>query len=242
MNPEILSLSIAAAWTGFVHCVCGPDHYVPFVAMSRVGSWSLRKTLLITFVCGIGHVMGSAILGFIGIALGLIVFQLEQAESARADIAAWGLFGFGVIYTLIGLLHALRRDLREPTWNSDGASPGNNSDEASTGSEIAEQSKGAAVLNHQQSLTPWILFVVFLFGPCEPLIPYLMVPAAKANMWGVAWVTFLFGATTLITMTTLVALIYRGTLALRFHALQRWGHAVAGLVVMVCGGAMLSGF
>jgi sulfite exporter TauE/SafE len=243
MSPEILSLSIAAAWTGFVHCLCGPDHYVPFVAMSRVGSWSLRKTLVITFLCGIGHVLGSALLGFVGIALGLIVFQLEQAEAIRGDIAAWMLFGFGVVYTVGGMVHALRQDLRTAGEPADESS-------ASAVASSALANQGAAIelagemtaTKAARPMTPWILFVIFLFGPCEPLIPYLMVPAAEANMWGVAWVTFLFGATTLVTMTTLVALIYRGTLSLRSHSLQRWGHAVAGLVVMACGGAMLSGF
>jgi nickel/cobalt exporter len=244
MTAELLSLSLAAAWTGFVHCLCGPDHYVPFVAMSRVGSWSLRKTLIITFLCGIGHVLGSALLGFAGIALGLIVFQLEHTEAIRGDIAAWMLFGFGAAYTFGGIVHALRKH-REGTQ---GLELLKSSPEATSQSltqvnkyQSPENTPTTPEAAKSRPLTPWILFVVFLFGPCEPLIPYLMVPAAKANMWGVAWITFLFGVTTLITMITLVALIYRGTLVFRFHALQRWGHAVAGLVVMACGGAMLSG-
>lgn len=231
MTTEILSLSMAVVWTGFIHCLCGPDHYVPFVAMSRVGSWSLRKTLTITFLCGIGHILGSALIGFAGIALGLIMFQLEKAETIRGDIAAWMLFGFGVAYTVGGMVYALRRNQSRYLSTGDGTNVTN----GTSGSEVAVA--GAPT----QSMTPWILFVVFLFGPCEPLIPYLMIPAAKANMWGVAWITFLFGATTLATMITLVALIYRGTLAFQFHAMQRWGHAVAGLVIMACGAAMLSG-
>ncbi len=242
MSPEILSLSLAAAWTGFVHCLCGPDHYVPFVAMSRVGSWSLRKTLIITFLCGIGHVLGSALLGFVGIALGLIVFQLNQAEAIRGDIAAWMLFGFGVAYTIGGMVHALRRDQRtnKEETNALGV-PSVESTQSADGGASSEPSSPLTAAKTSSPMTPWILFVVFLFGPCEPLIPYLMVPAAKANMWGVAWITFLFSVTTLATMTTLVALIYRGSLVFRFHSLQRWGHAVAGLVVMACGGAMLTG-
>jgi nickel/cobalt transporter (NicO) family protein len=265
MSPELMSLSLAAAWTGFIHCLCGPDHYVPFVAMSRVGAWSLRKTLVITFLCGIGHVLGSALIGFVGIALGLIVFQLEQTESVRGDIAAWGLFGFGAVYTLIGMVHALRSDTRTTGLENLAADASNEVPvkttlpvEGSTPTTLAERggnpysssqtekslpagtSPGPAMVANK-TMTPWILFVVFLFGPCEPLIPYLMVPAAKANMWGVAWVTLLFSVTTLATMTTLVALIYRGTLAIRFHSLQRWGHAVAGLVVLACAAAMLSG-
>lgn len=236
MTTEILSLSMAVVWTGFIHCLCGPDHYVPFVAMSRVGSWSLRKTLTITFLCGIGHILGSALIGFAGIALGLIMFQLEKAETIRGDIAAWMLFGFGVAYTVGGMVYALRRSQTGLLSPGDGTSGTN---EPNPFASSVEQATTAATPT--QSMTPWILFVVFLFGPCEPLIPYLMIPAAKANMWGVAWITFLFGATTLATMITLVTLIYRGTLAFRFHAMQRWGHAVAGLVIMACGAAMLSG-
>jgi hypothetical protein len=235
---------MAAAWTGFVHCLCGPDHYVPFVAMSRVGAWSLRKTLVITFLCGIGHVVGSAILGFVGIALGLIVFQLEQAEAIRGDLAAWALFAFGVAYTVGGVIHALRRDLQTSSGPNAELAVAATSPTPADGNAVAAEiplPQPAAAGKATRSMTPGILFVIFLFGPCEPLIPYLMVPAAKANLWGVAWVTFLFGATTLVTMTTLVALIYRGTLAVRPHSLQRWGHAVAGLVVMACGAAMLSG-
>ena len=242
MTTEILSLSMAVVWTGFIHCLCGPDHYVPFVAMSRVGSWSLRKTLTITFLCGIGHVLGSALIGFAGIALGLIMFQLEKAETIRGDIAAWMLFGFGAAYTVGGMVYALRRNQTGYLSTADGTDATNGTDGSnSTNPYTASKESGTTAGAPTGSMTPWILFVVFLFGPCEPLIPYLMIPAAKANMWGVAWITFLFGTTTLATMITLVALIYRGTLAFRFHALQRWGHAVAGLVIMVCGAAMLSG-
>ena len=29
----------------------------------------------------------------------------------------------------------------------------------------------------------WVIFAIFVFGPCEPLIPILMYPAAKASLW-----------------------------------------------------------
>jgi hypothetical protein len=38
-----------------------------------------------------------------------------------------------------------------------------------------------------RSLTPWVLFTIFVFGPCEPLIPILMYPAAAESLWGCAW-------------------------------------------------------
>jgi nickel/cobalt exporter len=232
MYAELVSLGLPAVSIGFVHCVCGPDHYVPFVAMSRVGLWSLRKTLLITFLCGIGHVLGSAVIGFIGIGLGLIVWQLQaqaiestlgNAESIRGDLAGWMLLAFGVVYTVWGLYRALRRG-------------GPLSAEASAGNASPSDAPP-----QPGRMTPWILFTVFLFGPCEPLIPMLMVPASQNNMLGVAWITFLFGLTTLLTMTTLVALIYMGAFAVKFPRLQTWGHAMAGSVVAVCGAAVLLG-
>ena len=44
MNQESTLLLWTAASIGFVHTLLGPDHYLPFVAMSRAGGWSARKT------------------------------------------------------------------------------------------------------------------------------------------------------------------------------------------------------
>lgn len=242
MTADLGTLSLAAVLIGFVHCLFGPDHYVPFVAMSRVGLWSLRKTLVVTLLCGVGHVAGSALLGFVGIALGMLVFQLERAESMRGDLAGWLLTLFGAVYLVWGLL----------AWRS-----GRN--DAATGSRhqhshLIPHSHDHAHSHHAElatadspdgkrsgRMTPWVLFVIFLFGPCEPLIPLLMYPAAKANVWHVLFVTLLFGLTTLITMLALVALIYQGTRGWQFRRVEPFGHAVAGLIVLLCGAAILGG-
>jgi hypothetical protein len=220
---------------GFVHCVSGPDHYVPFVAMSRVGLWSLRKTLLVTFVCGVGHVAGSAALAMIGVALGLIVYQLEtdahplvQFESLRGSLASWLLVAFGLGYFIWGAVYGWRRRAIDRASREEEAPPGKDADE-----------NAAPLATRAGKMTPWILFTIFLFGPCEPLIPMLMVPAAQANLWSAAWITTLFGMTTLVTMTALVALIHLGVFAVRWRALETYGHALAGLVIMACGLAII---
>lgn len=255
MTADLLTLSSAALLIGFVHCVCGPDHYVPFVAMSRVGVWSLRKTLLVTVVCGIGHVLGSAALGFVGIAAGVLLFQLESVEHLRGDVAAWLLLAFGTVYTAWGLVHARRghrhaaRDAAPPAALPASASP--RPETAASGSAASSTARdGAGTVvprldargSHREGtreFTPWVLFLIFLFGPCEPLIPLLMYPAAQANVWSVIWVTTVFGITTLVTMVAIVALIYWGALATRWHSLETYGHAVGGALVMACGGIIL---
>jgi sulfite exporter TauE/SafE len=226
MTADLATLSITAVTVGFFHCVCGPDHYVPFVAMARVGVWSLRKTLLVTLLCGIGHVVGSAVLGMLGVALGLIVFQLETAEAMRGTIAGWLLFAFGVAYFVIGIVYAARH--REDLSTSERE-------------VLSESTHRLSGLSRRASFAPWALFVIFLFGPCEPLIPLLMYPAAQASFFSVLCVTALFGLTTLVTMTTLVLVIYRGANFLRFHEAQVYGHTVAGLAVMLCGAAIVAG-
>jgi len=65
MNEELTILLITAASIGFFHTLLGPDHYLPFVAISKARDWSQTKTLLLTILCGFGHVLSSIILGLI---------------------------------------------------------------------------------------------------------------------------------------------------------------------------------
>jgi hypothetical protein len=90
-------------------------------------------------------------------------------------------------------------------------------------------------------MTPWILFTIFLFGPCEPLIPILMYPAAEASMSGVVLVTALFSLATLLTMTAMVSLLVHGVKFVRFSAMERYSHAFAGGLLLACGAAIKFG-
>ena len=83
MSQELIVLVGSAALIGSIHTVIGPDHYLPFVAMSKARQWSHRKTLWITAICGAGHVLGSVVLGLVGIAAGITVRSLELFESQR---------------------------------------------------------------------------------------------------------------------------------------------------------------
>ena len=50
-----------------------------------------------------------------------------------------------------------------------------------------------------------------------------------------------FAATTLATMTAVVAAGRLGLARLSLAPLERYGHSVAGLVIAACGAAMLAG-
>ena len=89
MTQELAILTVTALSIGFFHTLFGPDHYLPFIMMARAQQWSKRKTILITLVCGVGHVLSSVVLGLIGVAMGVAVIKLEAIESFE------GIRGYG---------------------------------------------------------------------------------------------------------------------------------------------------
>ncbi len=236
MNDTTITALIAtAAAIGFVHTIAGPDHYVPFIAMARAGRWSLAKTLAVTIACGFGHVLSSVLIGIAVIALASVT--LENAtwfESARGELAGWLLLGFGVAYMLWGIRRAIRNK-PHTHWHShdDGTvhchEHDHHGDHAHAHNDTA------------RSMTPWVLFTIFVFGPCEPLIPLLMVPAAKLSWPGLVLVTFVFAVVTILTMTAVVMGTLAGLSRWSFPSLERYAHATAGFALAACGAAIQIG-
>lgn len=227
MTPEIMLLCGTAAAIGFGHTVLGPDHYLPFIAMSKVGKWSLRKTALVTLLCGIGHVLGSVVIGLIGVAVG-VALQLEALEALRGDIAAWLLLGFGLAYLAWGIHRAIRNKPHSHSHIHD--------DETTHSHEHAHQHAHAHIHDAKgRRMTPWILFTIFVFGPCEPLIPLLMYPASQSSTTGMLLVTAVFAVITVCTMLTIVLLTSWGISFARIKMLERYSHALAGATITVCG-------
>ncbi|MBW1816500.1 MAG: hypothetical protein JRF65_09045 [Deltaproteobacteria bacterium] len=106
MTEEIKILLITAASVGFFHTLLGPDHYLPFIVMSKARKWSVGKTIWLTILCGIGHVGSSVVIGSIGIGVGIGVSKLEVFEGVRGSLAAWMFVVFGLSYFLWGLFRA----------------------------------------------------------------------------------------------------------------------------------------
>ncbi|MBW2148985.1 MAG: sulfite exporter TauE/SafE family protein [Deltaproteobacteria bacterium] len=225
MDMQILF--ITALSIGFIHTLIGPDHYLPFIVLSKARNWPLAKTCWITFLCGVGHVLGSVVLGCIGIAFGFALNILVGIESIRGELASWLLIGFGLAYGTWGF----RRGLRE--------------------SEHAHEHAHAVGRHHQhshhhlgnhvhlhsdaKSLTPWVMFVIFVLGPCEPLIPILMYPAAQGNWIHVLWVSLAFGVPTILTMLGIVVVTSLGLMRVKLDFMERYVHALAGIIIAVSG-------
>jgi len=229
MSRELTVLLITAASIGFFHTLLGPDHYIPFIAMARAARWSLTKTTWVTILCGIGHVLSSVVLGLIGIALGMVVTRLEMAEAFRGNLAGWALIAFGLVYFVWGLRQAYRnRPHRHVHAHVEERAHVHEHVHTEDHIHSHERETGA-------NLTPWILFTVFVFGPCEPLIPLLMYPAAKSSVYGLVLVTSVFAVTTISTMLVVVVTSSWGTNLLPLGRLERYTHALAGAIICLCG-------
>jgi len=231
MTNDIIILTGTAAIIGFVHTLAGPDHYLPFIVLSKSRQWSHFKTLLITFFCGIGHVLSSVVLGFLGVAMGIAVLKLKIVESFRGELASWLLIMFGFVYAVWGLHRAIRnRPHRHLHFHQAGDE--HLHEHGHTGEHTHPH------ISQKNTLAPWALFIIFVFGPCEPLIPLVMYPAARHNMPAVVLVTFIFSLVTIATMLAVVLVSSYSLSKLHFHRLERYSHAMAGSAIFLCGAAI----
>lgn len=237
MNSEIAILSLTAASLGFMHTLLGPDHYLPFVVLSKARKWSKIKTIWITILCGIGHVGSSVLIGFIGIAAGVALSKLEAFESFRGNIAGWLFIGFGLAYAVWGLRRAFNN---KPHTHAHFHLNGKKHVHEHTHSvehthlHTDEETENNEKVKYK-NLTPWILFVIFVFGPCEPLIPLLMFPALQHSIMGVVSVTTVFSLVTIATMTTIVLLTTTGISFVKLEKLEKYTHALAGSAIFFSG-------
>jgi hypothetical protein len=229
-HGALLLLGATAAGVGAVHALLGPDHYLPFVVLGRARGWSWRRTAATTLVCGLGHLGSSLLLGLGGIALGVAVSRLTHVETVRGSLAAWALILVGTVYAAWGVHRALRGE-RHVHGPASARSTGVLHAHPHAGTHGHEHAEAAS----WRSLTPWVLFVVFVLGPCEPLIPLVMVPAAAGSWLGVAVASLAFAAATLAAMVAAVAVARFGVDLVSLGKLERFTHALAGVALLVSG-------
>jgi nickel/cobalt exporter len=215
------NLILATAGVAITHTLFGPDHYLPFIMLARARHWSRSRTVLVTTLCGLGHIFSSLVLGAIGLAAGSALAHIKKLEGMRGDWAAWGLFGFGIAAHAHGIgvhIHTHGDHVH--------AHP-------------ASSPAGSSSASSRSVLTFWSLFIIFVLGPCEPLIPLFVLPASRGR-WDLALLTgVIFGLLTIALMVAVTIFSLAGLTHLNFGRLERWSHAMAGAVIALSGAAIL---
>lgn len=233
MTGELSLLLITTASIALVHTLAGPDHYIPFIVIAKAKKWSITKTAWFTTLCGVGHVGSSVVLGFVGIALGIAVGKLEFIEGVRGSIVSYIFTAFGLVYLIWGIRKAIRnKPHKHIHYHSDGHEHLHEHTHHEEHLHVHEK-------KDKVNLTPWILFTIFIFGPCEPLIPLVMYPAAKNNYGELILVSVIFSTITILTMLTLVLITSYGVKLLPMQKMEKYNHALAGGTIFLCGMGML---
>ena len=233
MSGEFLILLATTASLALIHTLTGPDHYLPFIVISKARNWKMKKTIWFTALCGLGHVGSSVILGLIGIALGIAVGKLELFEGVRGSIVSWIFTAFGLVYMSWGIRRAYKnRPHKHLHFHNNESEHEHEHTHHNGHSHIHEEKE-------KVNITPWILFTIFIFGPCEPLIPIVMYPAAKSNYFEMIILTLIFSLITIGTMIVMVVVASYGFKFLPMKKIERYTHALAGGTIFVCGLGML---
>jgi len=219
MNQQTVILLLSALSVGVIHTLLGPDHYLPFIVLARARGWSITKTVIITTLCGIGHVLSAVLLGVVAISIGITLGKLDFIETFRGEIAAWLLIGFGFTYFVWSVHAVIRKKYGHFHVHAD----------CTAHTHLPEKKS-------LKELTPWILFIIFVLGPCEPLIPLVMYPAIQKSLINVFLVTLVFGLGTLFVMLFMVVTsTYYAEKASKLPFFERYGNMLAGGIICGCG-------
>jgi len=236
MEGSAWTLAGTALTIAVVHTAIGVDHYLPFIAMGRAQGWSLRKTLVWTTICGLGHILSSVVLAAVAGGVGWAVGNIESVDAIRGDTAAYLLLAFGAAYGIWGLTR-----VRHSHTHSHGPEHSHSHSHSHKQDHDDHQTDDEHHRRPHASPTLWALFIIFVLGPCEPLIPLMVAPALTHNLMGALLVVGGFAIATISTMLVLVTVGYLGIGLLRLSLLERWAHPLAGFAIVVSGCLILIG-
>ncbi len=258
MSSAFLLVATAAA-LGFGHTLIGVDHSLPFVVLARVERWSLKKLLGVTALCGAAHVLSSALIGTLGVGFGVALDKLAWVESSRGGLATHCLIAFGLAYAVWGIYRTMRGTRHDHAHaHGDGtvhahghehasehvhahvasSAPARITDAALARGERGQSAEVGGEAARARTFTFVGLFLVFVLGPCEVLIPMLIVPAYALDWIAVVAVVTAFGVATILTMLALVTIGHLGLQHRAMPRLERHMTTLSGVAIAATGVAM----
>lgn len=96
-------------------------------------------------------------------------------------------------------------------------------------------------MDNAKTVTVWALIAIFIFGPCEPLIP-LMFLAVQHGWYGVWLTTAAFSLITVLMIVSQSMLAFLGMGLLpgrRMVHMERWSHVMAGGIIALTGAGVM---
>lgn len=231
LHQADILLLISAASIGFLHTLLGPDHYLPLSALARSQNWGQGRTAIIAVLSGIFHLSGSILIGGIVVWLGKESADVLWLHSIRGTFAGWILLCFGIIYLIWGVKKATlnkRHSHRRIHFKS--------GFHRHTYDHLQNEHRHI----HSPSRWPsWIIFIVFVLGPCEPLIALMLMPMNSSVKIMPLLMLAIYSFITLLTMLSAVLLCYWG-IGMGFTGkYERYVHVFSGGIISISAVGML---
>jgi len=201
------TLTMAAITVGSLHSLA-PDHWVPIAAVARARNWSRGYTARVAFLCGLGHVTVSVLLGLLALMFGAQLF--ESLGEKMESVAGLLLIGFGVAYAIWGLRHSFAHRLH------------------------GHHHHHYDHVHDASRTSTWSLFLIYCADPCVAVIPILFAAAPLSGIKTMSIVVAYEGAT-IGAMVVLVALAHSGARLFRGKWIERYGDSTAGGLIVATG-------
>jgi len=201
------SLAIAAITVGSMHSLA-PDHWVPIAAVARARDWSRGRTSRVAFLCGLGHVTVSVMLGLLALLFGARLF--ESLGERMVSIAGLLLIGFGVAYAVWGLRGAFAHRIH------------------------GHHHRHYDHVHDPSKVSTWSLFLIYCADPCVAVIPLLFAAAPLSVVEQVS-IIVAYEVATIGTMVALVTLAHSGARLFKGKWVERYGDSLAGALIVATG-------
>lgn len=216
---DLLLLPIAATGftVAFLHAAI-PTHWLPFVLAGRGQGWSRRRTLAVTALAGLGHVLFTTLLGIVVVWLGIELSGL--IGTVFPYVAGGALIAFGLFYVFRP--HGHGHHHHDHHHGSDHA---HHHDDHPGDAPVRYQSDRAAVAS---------LFALLTFSPCEGFLP-VYFSGIRYGWAGFAFLSVVLAGATLAGMVLFTWLSLIGFERLKFGALERYEGTILGTLLCILG-------
>ncbi|MGB8329388.1 MAG: hypothetical protein WCE62_04615 [Polyangiales bacterium] len=217
------SLAVAAITIGSLHSLA-PDHWVPIAAVARARNWSRGRAARVAFICGLGHVTVSVLLGLLALMFGAQLFQ--RLGERMVSVAGLLLIGFGVAYAIWGL-----RGLFAPRLHGRDLGAHDHHDDHHHG---PHHHRHYDHVHDASRVTIWSLFLIYCADPCVAVIPILFA-AAPLSTAETIFIVVAYELATVGAMVVLVALAHSGARMFEARWVERYGDGAAGALIVATG-------
>lgn len=226
MTRTAMLLFLSSCSTAIIHALI-PDHWLPFVLMARVESWSEKRVVALTGLAGVLHVLVTMLFGGLTIAAGSGTVEGLAARTGRS----LGFLG-GLVLVAFGVSYGLWRHSREATVHRDRG--------ASAAGPTGHLHAHGHLLEHwfHGTVTARTLVLVIGISPCALLVPILFASAGEGTVAFLA-AALGFALCTIGTMTGVTLFAVRGMHRIDLPFFTRYGDLISGALVAGIGLLMM---